>query len=187
MRVICAGGETSDAALWWHAYQLAEANQDDELRAHAEAGDDHARFQLASWLADRGRTEEAITVVRPLAEAGDDVARRLRARWLAEREDPQELRELSAAGDFHGLIELAGWLAARERYSDLRDLVAGNWPQLACWLDGQHDMRIVQIAAEVGDQSARTRLEHWLAMLRYRATSGNDAAREILADWETAD
>jgi len=63
-----------DAERWWQAYQLAENDQAGELRERAEAGDDHARRQLASWLSDRARTEEAIEVIRPLADAGDEVA-----------------------------------------------------------------------------------------------------------------
>jgi hypothetical protein len=185
--MICAPGETSDAALWWRAYQLAGGDQDDKLRAHAQAGDNHARLQLAGWLADRRRTEEAIAVIRPLANAGDDIARLWLARWLAERDDPQELRELSKVGDFHALAELAGWLAARNCYSELSELVAGNRAQLANWLSRQHDMRIVQVAAECGDETARERLDHWLFMLRERAARGEQTAQRILANWESAD
>ncbi len=57
------------------------------------AGDEHARRQLASWLSDRARTEEAIEVIRPLADAGDDVAELWLARWLAERGQVDELRQ----------------------------------------------------------------------------------------------
>src|SRR5215468_2943119 len=59
-----------DATQWWRAYQLAED------------GDDHAQRQLARWLAERGRTAEAITVIRPLADAGEDLAQLWLARWL---------------------------------------------------------------------------------------------------------
>ena len=76
------GQDAEDAARWWQAYLLADNNQVDELRERAAAGDEHARQQLASWLSDRGRTDEAISVIRPLADAGDDVAtRRLLADW----------------------------------------------------------------------------------------------------------
>jgi hypothetical protein len=75
--------DAEDAARWWQAYQLAEGDQAGELAARAAAGDEHARQQLASWLADRGRTQEAIEVIRPLAD-GENVAEMwLPAGWLA--------------------------------------------------------------------------------------------------------
>src|SRR5260370_37503355 len=86
------GDTAEDAERWWPAYQLAENDQAGELRERANAGDEHARRQLASWLADRGYTgglpdraklDEAIEVIRPLADAGDDVAELWLAPWLA--------------------------------------------------------------------------------------------------------
>jgi hypothetical protein len=53
------GDTAEDAGRWWRAYLLAENDQAGELRQLAEAGDEHARRQLASWLADRARTQEA--------------------------------------------------------------------------------------------------------------------------------
>jgi hypothetical protein len=50
----------------------------------------------------------------------------------------------------------------------LRELIAGSWPELAAWIAGQHDMRVVQLAAELGDDDARRRLDRWLASLRAR-------------------
>ena len=52
--------DEADAARWWQAYQLADHDQSDELVARAAAGDEHARRQLAGWLSDRARTQEAI-------------------------------------------------------------------------------------------------------------------------------
>lgn len=46
-----------DTVSWWEAYQLAASDQADELRARGAAGDEHARWQLAGWLADRGRCD----------------------------------------------------------------------------------------------------------------------------------
>ena len=65
-------GQSDDAARWWRAYCLAENDEVDQLRQQAEGGDDHARRQLASWLSDRGRAQEAIAVIRPLADAGEE-------------------------------------------------------------------------------------------------------------------
>jgi hypothetical protein len=97
--MICAAGEdTQDAARWWQAYVLAESDQVDELRERAEAGDNHARQQLASWLDDRGMVEEAMAAIRPQADAGDDVAELWLARWLADGGHLDELRARVAAG-----------------------------------------------------------------------------------------
>jgi hypothetical protein len=89
--------EAGDAARWWQAYLLAENDQADELQARALAGDEHARRQLASWLADRARTEEAIEIIRPLADTGEDVAELWLARWLGERDHSDELRSACCA------------------------------------------------------------------------------------------
>src|SRR5215467_1447856 len=123
--------EASDAARWWRAYVLAENDQADELRELAAAGDDHARRQLASWLSDRARMEEAIEVVRPLADAGDDVAELWLARWLASGDHLAELRRRAASGSYPALHELAGWLADHEHLDELRTLIAGHWVLLS--------------------------------------------------------
>lgn len=41
------GDDGEDAERWWQAYQLAENDQDGELRERAEGADEHARRQLA--------------------------------------------------------------------------------------------------------------------------------------------
>jgi hypothetical protein len=178
--------DAEDAARWWRAYQLAENDQAGELRERAAAGDDHARRQLASWLADRARTEEAIEAIRPLADAGDDVADRWLARWLADGDHLDELRRRADGGSYPALHELAGWLAGHERLNELRELVVDHWELLAGWLARQHDMRVARLAAELGDDAARRRLERWLARLRERAAAGDTGARGFLAenpDW----
>jgi hypothetical protein len=65
----------------------------DRRRERAEAGDEHARRQLARWLSDRARTEEGIEVIRPLADAGDDIVELWLAWWLAEPDHLDELRQ----------------------------------------------------------------------------------------------
>jgi hypothetical protein len=75
---------SEDQARWWRAYMLAENDRIDELRQAAEAGDDHARRQLASWLSDRRQIDEAIVVIRPLADAHDEIAELWLARWLTD-------------------------------------------------------------------------------------------------------
>jgi hypothetical protein len=153
-----SGDEADDAARWWQAYVLAENGQVDELRDRAAAGDDHARRQLAGWLSDRSRTEEAIEVIRPLADAGDEVAELWLVRWLADDDRLDELRERAAGGSYcaphelakvlaahdmydelrerafsggghDALCELAKWLAARERHDELRELATAADPE----------------------------------------------------------
>jgi hypothetical protein len=177
---------SDDAARWWQACQLAGHDQIGELRERAAAGDEHAGRQLASWLADRARTEEAIEAIRPLADAGDDVAGRWLARWLADGDHLDELRRRTADGSYPALHELAGWLAGHEHWDELRELVADHWELLASWLARAHDMRVTRLAAELGDDAARGRLERWLARLRERAEAADTHARQFLAgnpDW----
>lgn len=176
------GEDTQDAARWWQAYQLAENDQAGELGERAAAGDEHARRQLASWLSDRVRTEEAVEVIRPLADAGDDVAELWLARWLADGDHLDELRQRAASGSYPALHELADWLAGHEHLDELRKLVVDHRGLLSGWLARQDDMKVVRLAAELGDAEARRRLEVWLARLRERAEAGDEYARQFLAD-----
>ena len=176
------GGTAEDAQRWWQAWQLAETGQAGELRQRAEGGDEHARRQLAGWLDERARTEEAIGVIRPLADAGDEVAELWLARWLASGDHPGELRQRAARGSLPALHELAEWLARHEHLDELRELVADASQLLASWLARQHNMRVVRLAAELGDDAARRRLQGWLARLRERAAAGDEHARQFLAD-----
>jgi len=176
------GENADDEARWWQAYQLAGHDQVDELAARAATGDEHARRELASWLSERARTPEAIEVIRPLADAGDDEARLWLARWLAGQDQAGELRRRAADGDDHALIELAGWLAAHDRLDDLRVLVAEERELLAGWLAGRPEVKLVRLAAELGDEEAERRLARWLDRMRERAAAGDEIARQILAE-----
>ena len=181
------GEATEDAERWWQAYLLAEHDEAGELRERADAGDEHARRQLASWLADRARTEEAIAVIRPLAEGGDEVAELWLARWLADGDQLDELHQRAAGGSYPALHELAEWLARHEHLDELRELVVGHWKLLAGWLARQYGMRVVRLRAELGDESARRGLERWLARLREHAEAGDEHAQRFLAenpDWQ---
>lgn len=172
-----------DTVRWWQAWQLAAEDGEDELRRRAAAGDHHAVEELAGWLADRDRNAEAIEMIRPLAAQGDDVAGLRLARWLADQDQDSELRRRAADGDHHALEELAGWLAGRGRLDELRELAAGHRRELAAWLARQHDVRLMHLAADLGDDGARRQLEGWRARLRERAAAGSEHARQALADW----
>lgn len=176
-----------DAERWWRAYRLAEDDRAGELGERAGAGDEHARRQLASWLSDRGRPEEAIEVIRPLADAGDEVAELWLARWLADLNQIDELRRRAASGSYPALHELAEWLARHQRLDELRELVVDHWELLASWLARQHGMRERCLAAELGDDRARQSLDRWLSRLRQRAADGDEHAGGFLAenpDWQ---
>lgn len=158
-----------DQARWWRAYVLAQNDRIDELRQHAEAGDDHAQRQLASFLSDRRQIDEAITVIRPLADADDDIAQLWLARWLAERDDVDELRRRAGTGDSHALYHLAGWLADQGRLDELRELLTDHRELLASSWEptyGQHQMDVLRLKADLGDDHARQILLRWLARLR---------------------
>jgi hypothetical protein len=179
-----------DAARWWRAYVLAEDDQEDALRRLADGGDDHAQRELARWLAERGRTAEAITLIRPLADAGEDLAQLWLARWLAGDDRVGELRHRADVGDDHAWPELFDWLAWHD-LDQLRVLTAtldGRPLQLLTnWLARQGNIEVLRIGADTGDDDARRRLAHWLARkgrtgeLRERAEAGADHAREWLA------
>lgn len=176
-----------DAERWWRAYQLADNDQAGELRERADLGDEHARRQLASWLANRGRTGEAIEVIHPMAGAGDEEAELWLARWLADGDHLSELRQHAADGSYPALHELAEWLAGHERVDELRELIADHRELLAGWLARDHGMRVARLQAEFGDDKARRRLQVWLARLRERAEAGDEPARGFLAenpDWQ---
>jgi hypothetical protein len=183
-----------DAEQWWDAFQLAENDQAGELRERADAGDEHARRQLASWLADRGYVngglndpagglDEAIEVIRPLADAGDDIASMWLARWLADAGQLDELRERAASGSYHAVHELAEWLTYRKHWGELRQLMNDHWELLAGWRARQYDMNVMRLAAELGDNDARLRLDEWLSRRRARAAE-SESARRFLAELE---
>jgi hypothetical protein len=183
-----------DAERWWDAFQLAETDRAGELRERAEAGDDHARRQLASWLADRGTTytdegpdrarlEEAIEVIRPLADAGDDIAEMWLARWLADADHLDELRDRAACGSYHAVHELAEWLARGKDWAELRQLMADHRELLAVWRARQHNGNVLRLAAELGDADARVQLDEWLSRRRARAAE-SESARRFLAELE---
>lgn len=81
---------------------------------------------------------------------------------------------------------MASWLAGHERLDELRGLVADHRELLSSWLARQHDMKVVRLAAELGDDAARRRLGRALSRLRVRADAGNEHAQRFLAespDW----
>lgn len=157
----------SDAARWWQAYRLAEDGEIDELRQRADGGDDHARQQLACWMGERGRPQEAAALIRPLADAGEDIAQRWLASWLAGSDQAGELRRRAGAGDDHALYELAGWLAVDGRLTELRELISieGGLSALqAFWRTWQVDIEVLRLLADAGDDDAQRQLARWLAI-----------------------
>jgi hypothetical protein len=154
------------------------------IRPLADAGDDVAELWLARWLADCGHLEE----LRQRADRGGYHASRKLARTLAGHDMLDELRARAGAGSYPALEELAEWLASREHLGELRALLVNHREQLAGWLArGAYPMRVVRLAAELGDDTARRRLRVWLTRLRERADSGDEHAREFLAenpDWQ---
>jgi hypothetical protein len=95
-----------ERAQLWLARWLAECDQDGELRQRANAGDDHALYELAGWLAVHGR----LTELRELVSIDDGLAA-LQAFWRTWQVDMQVLRLLADAGDDDAQRQLARWLA----------------------------------------------------------------------------
>lgn len=190
-----AGDQTDDATRWWQAYLLAEHDQADELRTRAAAGDEHARRQLASWLADRARTEEAIAVIRPLADTGDDVAELWLARWLADQDHSDELRQHADSGGYHARRELTRWLAGHDMLGELRQRAdRGDYPALRelvrrlAHRDMGDELREL---GEAADTDRRLLILDWAKeagstgteVPRARIDLGDDSARSVLARW----
>ena len=44
-------------------------------------------------------------------------------------------------------------------------------------------MKLVRLAADLGDEEAERRLAQWLDRMRERAAAGDEIARQILAEW----
>jgi hypothetical protein len=155
-------GDVQDAVRWWEAYQLAGADDVGELRVRSEAGDEHARWQLAGWLADRRRPAEAAELITPLADAGDNVASMWLARWLADS-DVAELRRRAFAGEYHALQELAELLAQGGHIDKLRQILVTPEgrirPELAAWLARQHADEVMELGARAGDEDCLYRLD----------------------------
>jgi hypothetical protein len=151
-----------DAVRWWEAYRLAASDETAELEARTAAGDEHARWQLAGWLADRGRSDEAADLIRALADAGDDLAASWLARWLT---DERELSERALAGEFHALQVLAELLAVQGRTGELRPVLCGAdgrvRPELAAWLPRQGSIEVLSVGADAGDEDCQRRLARW--------------------------
>lgn len=189
------GDAAEDAERWWQAYQLAENDQAGQLRQRADAGDEHARRQLASWLSDRARTEEAIEVIRPLAAAGDDVAELWLARWLADLDHCDELRERADRGGYHAQRELVGWLAGHDMLGELRQRAdRGDYPALRAliWRLAHRDMGDgLRELGEAADADRRLLILDWAKEAGTSGTEvpwaridlGDDSARGVLARW----
>ena len=178
-----------DAIRWWEAYQLAEADEIDQLRTRTNSGDDQARSALASLLAEHGCYADAVELIRPLADAGEDVASLWLARWL-EDSDPAELRRRAQAGDFYCLQVLADsvrWRAPAEEWREVLCTADGQVrPGLETWLARQGDVEVIRIGAEAGDKECQRRLARWhVRMAEYRrlAEAGDKHAQRMVEHW----
>lgn len=179
--------DPADAAQWWEAYCLAENDNIDELRRRTDEGDNHARRQLACWLAERGQAHEAIPVIRPLADAGEDIAQLWLARWLADCGQLGELRQRADIGNDHAFQELGKWLADHRRLDELREFITAREGRLS-QLRVPGDVSVLRVFADLGDNDARRHLAGWLVRrgqldeLRQRADAGDEHARRQLTD-----
>jgi hypothetical protein len=78
---------------------------------------------------------------------------------LAGCDDPGELRQRADRGSYPALHELAEWLARHPHLDELRPLVAAHSDLLAGWLARQFGMGAARAAAELGDVTARRRVQ----------------------------
>jgi len=105
-------------------------------------------------------------------------------RWLADGDHVDELRRRAEAGDCHALPQLAGWLADHEQLEELRELLTDHQELLASnWGASQHQMTVLRLLADLGDDHTRQMLVRWLARMQQSAQSGSEHARQALAEW----
>ncbi|MGW2214061.1 hypothetical protein ACWCSD_03660 [Nonomuraea sp. NPDC001684] len=123
LRELKALAETGRGMIGELINLLARCGRVDDLRVLAEKGHPHAAQRLAEWLAEQGRTEEAIALLTPVATEDRPNAVAWLARLLAEQGRIGELCDLVESGHF-----TAGYqLAELGRINELRDLAArGN-------------------------------------------------------------
>jgi hypothetical protein len=178
-----------DTIRWWEAYQLAEADEIDQLRTRTDSGADHARRALARVLAEHGRYADAVDLIRPLTDAGQDLASLWLARWLADS-DPAELRRRAHAGDLNCLEVLADsvrWGAPAEEWRQVLCTPDGRLrPGLEAWLARQGDVEVIRVGAVAGDEECQRKLARWhVRMTEYRrlAAAGDTHARLMVEHW----
>ena len=153
-------------------------------------------YHLAEVLAQRGRTDEAVAVLRPHVSAGDwDAADQLAGLLLAaERieEALDVLRDYAGRGHHDAASKLAVLLAGLGREEELRARAdQGDWPaavQYAALLASAGREAELAARADAGDRPADYRLAYLLRQqgredeLRARADKGNKPALYQLSD-----
>jgi hypothetical protein len=132
-------------------------------RHAANAGDEHAAYELTWLLAKRRDLEE----LRTLADTGDAYAAGRLADLLAENGDLGELRTRADAGDWHAAQELAKLLAENGDLDELRtradadDAYAAR--NLAELLAKRRDLDELRTRADADDAYAARKLADLLA------------------------
>jgi hypothetical protein len=157
-------------------------------------------YVVKGWfdrLVERGRAEEAMTMLRALADAGNRKSREALADLLAEHGAVEELSvradaDHDAERDPYGPFDrrLADLLVEQGNIRDLRVRAdAGSWPaavRLAEVLVAQGDLEQLRSRADTGDEAAGKRLARLLSeqgiseALRSRADAGDRYAAERL-------
>ncbi|MDG4829338.1 tetratricopeptide repeat protein [Solwaraspora sp. WMMD1047] len=152
-------------------------------------------------LAEEGRIDEALAVLRPHADAGDGPLATELADLLARHDRLDELRQRAMAGNHDAGMALVRALVRRhgdpEAAAVLQRMVdAGHWPAVSMMVDslraaGRPDdaVALLRRFAEAGETYASVRLARWLRdegrrdealdVLRPAAATGN---RDALAD-----
>ncbi|MEU4802998.1 hypothetical protein [Actinosynnema sp. NPDC023587] len=93
-----------------HAWQRLQYHHAERLyRTLADRAAD-AAVRLANLLTEQGRTDEAVTTLRPHADAGDSEAAEGLAELLLDRDEFQELFTRADAGDIEAAVLLADTL-----------------------------------------------------------------------------
>ncbi|MFC6080247.1 hypothetical protein [Sphaerisporangium aureirubrum] len=177
---------------------LYERGLADELRVHAEAGDEHAAWRLAILLSLGDRTDEGLAVLRSFADAGNWWAAARLVNLLARKGRTDELRARADSGDTHAVEALTDLLVERGHLDEALDLLRAHADRsdparrLADLLAEHGRTDELRTRAESGDGDAAARLARLLAergdledaraILRARATAGDQRAASQLSD-----
>lgn len=130
--LVDSGGPEAQMARIRRAALLASAEREVDLRALAEQGDTSAVDALVDLLATKGRSGEALELVRPYAFGeglfADLTAGPIFARLVIEEGREDEIQALIESGV--GGRTLADWLYEQKRIDDLRRLGRANDPYI---------------------------------------------------------